>query len=160
MLLKPHLVITVALMTSWLQANAGPYTDAVKINKFCSTTGMKLGETAYEGGEQFWQSLAESKAEISELEAKIKSAPRDANPPSQDVQVAKLLLPTAKKINEIKRKSETEARAIYITYVTDVYGKYWIKLAQRIWVEASKADSEENAKEVAYAVCMDYFIDK
>lgn len=160
MSIKHHLVIAIALMASYPQANAGAYTNAVHLNKFCTTTGIKIGAIAYEFGEDVWKNLAKSKLEIRAHETTINSASKNINPTPEDIQVATLLLPTSKKINKININTEATIKALYFERVTLEYGKISNKVAQRIWMETSKADSEENARDLAYAACMDYFNEK
>lgn len=155
-----YVVISAALMTCCLQVSAGPYTNAAKLNKFCTTVGTDIGAIAYDYGERTWLDVEKYQAEINELENRIKSASKSAAPPSVEVLTAKTMLPTTKKLLASSMGTQAELKAIYIKRVALDYGETSKKIAQRIWSDVSKADSEDDAKQLAYASCMDYFFEK
>lgn len=155
-----YVTIACLALASCMPALAGVYTTAVKVNKLCTTTGMTLGADALEFVGNTLVKIREDEVEMDGYKAKVRNAPKNVHPLPADVQVAKVLIPILQEVHNVTKKSLVEIKSAYLNNATEAYGKPILKLADRVWREAINAGSEEEARQLGLAACMDYFLSR
>lgn len=148
--MKTYLLVLLSAISA--AASAGPYTDALKVTKFCAEAGRTMGERAF-ASNVVRQDMRKTEAQILAYRTTIKK-----NSTSSEAVVAKALLPTEQGSLQLQRQTLAKFHRIYVDYVSDVVGKPFLKLAEKVWTEVSRVDDADEAEQLGVAVCMDYFL--
>ncbi len=150
-------IVAIVLMAPSLwfeQANAGPFTDATNINRVCNEAGRTLGALAFKFHEGRKRRGPDYKDRIKQAKSELAQAQRGGDKDAVDTHRKMLGMYT--EIQASRDEADRKARNIHLSFAEDAYSKSWRPIAAEIWRQVSPVNDEDQARDLGYAVCVDY----